>query len=579
MLKRLATPRVGNVLRAPWLPWAAMLLALLLSTPVFTQDLRVDDWLHKMVLEERAGEFGFSHTAWGLFEFVNGDPQRIAELRDFGYLPWWTPDELLLSFWRPVTVVTHIVDYALWPESPAMMHLHSLGWFAGCILVVWLLYRRLMPGVWMAGLATLMFAIDDGHAMPIGWIANRNAFVALFFALLALLAHIRARQKGEWTTYVAALGAFLMALFAKEEGLSTLAYLVPFALFLDRGGWFVRAASVAPYFVIVVVWRVVYRMLGHGVWGSEYYRDPLLSPVSFMQAVFERMPLLLMGQWTGPPSELDVVIPAWAHLPFWVAGVLVSLLVIGLLWKTLRHDALARFWASGMFLSLVPVCATFPSDRLLLFAGVGAFGLITQLIALGIDTTPVRRPWIRQAAVVLVVIHVFLAPVLLTVRIVAFGVVGAEMNRVLFEAPLGDALAGKTVLLVDTPVAYVASYLPLIRAAHGLPLPAHTRSIGPNEVGGTEEATITRAGPRTLLVHAPGGYPWLLARNSNLPMVAGTVVELTGLTVEVEAVNEKGHPTRVRYILDHPLEDPRYVWLAFDDARIALVPWQPPPVE
>ena len=570
--------RVQEFLASRWFPWVTVLLALVLSLPALFFDLSVDDWLHKMVLEGRAGEFGFSDTSWGLFEFVNGDAQRIGELRDFGYLPWWTPDTLLLSFWRPVTVLTHIADYALWPDSPALMHAHTLLWLAACILVAWLLYRKLMPAAWMAGLATLMFAMDDGHSMPIGWLANRNAFVALFFALLAILWHVRAREKGEWSTYLAALTAFVVALLAKEEGLSVLAYLVPFALFLDTGRWRPRIASIAPYAVIVVVWRVVYRSMGHGVWGSEYYRDPLLSSGAFAKALIERLPILLMGQWTGPPSELEVILPAWIRVPFWILGVAVTLAVLALLWKSLLHDRLARFFAGGMVLSLVPVCATFPSDRLLLFSGIGAFGLITQLIASGICTEKPAGTLIRRFTVLLVVIHLVIAPIALSIRIVAFGIFGTETNRLVLEAPLGDQVTTKTVVLVNTPVAFVASYLPLIRAAHELPVPAYTRSVGPNQIGGTADATITRTGTDTLQVDAPGGYPWILARSSAQPFSPGDSVRLTGLKVTVERVNAMGHPTRVRYAFDHPLEDPRYVWLTFDQGTISLVPWTPPPL-
>jgi hypothetical protein len=569
--------RLRQYLNAPWFPLAAVALALVLSLPALFFDLSIDDWLHKMVLEGRAGEFGFSDTSWGLFEFVNGDPERISELRDFGYLPWWTADNLLLSFWRPFTVATHIADYALWPGSPVLMHLHTLGWMAACILAAWTLYRRLMPAAWMAGLAALLFAIDDGHSMPIGWLANRNGFIALFFALLAIQWHIRAREKGEWHTYAAALVAFLMALLSKEEGLSVLAYLVPFALFLDSGSWRARLASLAPYAVIVIAWRVVYRMMGHGVWGSEYYRDPLLSPVAFAEAIVTRLPLLMLGQWTGPPSELEVVVPVWLRLPFWLLGVAVTLGVLLLLWKALRHDRLARFYTGGMLLSLVPVCATFPSDRLLLFSGIGAFGLVAQLNALSFSGEEPFRPVFRRVAWALIIIHLALASVLLPVRIAAFGVFGSETNRILLEAPVGESLEEKTVILVETPVAFMASYLPLIRAAHGLPVPAYTRSIGPNKVGGVGEVVMTRVDARTLRVEAPGGYPWILARNSGLPFETGDTVELTGLTVEVESVNATGHPTQVRYTFAHPLEDARYVWLRFDEQAIALVPWQPPP--
>jgi len=62
----------------------------------------------------------------------------------------------------------------------------------------------------------------------------------------------------------------------------------------------------------------------------------------------------------------------------------------------LHAERLARFWALGMAASIVPVCGAFPMDRLLVFAGVGAFGL-TFVFVNGNDFPVVYTHIIRTA--------------------------------------------------------------------------------------------------------------------------------------------------------------------------------------
>ena len=78
-------------------------------------------------------------------------------------------------------MATHWLDYQLWPDAPWMMHAQSLVWLAGTVLIAGLLYRRIEAVPWVAGLAVLLYAVDDARAAPASWIANRNALVASVF--------------------------------------------------------------------------------------------------------------------------------------------------------------------------------------------------------------------------------------------------------------------------------------------------------------------------------------------------------------------------------------------------------------
>ena len=79
-----------------------------------------------------------------------------------------------------------MVDYALWPDSGVGMHLQSLAWLACLVGLTALVYRRPIAVPLVAGLAALLYALDDAHGMPVAFLANRNAVVAASFGVLSL---------------------------------------------------------------------------------------------------------------------------------------------------------------------------------------------------------------------------------------------------------------------------------------------------------------------------------------------------------------------------------------------------------
>ncbi|MFQ5853547.1 MAG: hypothetical protein ACE5JU_23560 [Candidatus Binatia bacterium] len=134
-----------------------------------------------------------------IFSILNGDPQRIRRYMEWGTLPWWTVEDFRIAFFRAFSILTMWLDYQLWPDLPALMHLQSLLWFGALVATAGVFYRRMMGVTCAAGLAALLYAIDDAHAFPAAWLANRNHLLAAFFGLLCILTHDRWRREGwDW---------------------------------------------------------------------------------------------------------------------------------------------------------------------------------------------------------------------------------------------------------------------------------------------------------------------------------------------------------------------------------------------
>jgi hypothetical protein len=533
--------------------WLA-LLAVVLTLPSLRVGLLVDDYHHKLLMSGSDSIAKLLDSQFDMFRFFDGDPERTAELMDYGIFPWWTYKGIKGAFWRPLASITHWLDYVLWPDSPALMHAQSILWYAGLVIAVTFLYRRLMSPAWVAGLAAVVFAVDDAHGMPVGFLANRNALMACLFGVLSLIAHDSWRREQRRAGIV--LGPILLAvsLLSAEAGIATCAYLGAYALFMDKGTWQRRIASLLPYVVVVLVWRILWAYLGYGVANIGGYVDPLAVPGRFVSAAVNRAPFLLLAQWAAPPSDIVNFLFPRPLLVLWGAAIVFLLLLLIVLAPLLRRERTARFWAAGMILSVLPICATFPSDRLLLFVGIGAMGLVAQLFAVVFCDIPFRLTGLLRripafsVVLLLVLHHVIIAPLLLPLRAHPSMMPTESAHQVQIDGPLDDAVRGQDLVVVNPPAAFFASASVMEWAAEEGPMPRHVRILTSSLLGSVE---VHRPGEKTLVVRPEYGYiAWVLDglfRSEKHPFSVGDTVELTGMTVEVTKLTGDGRPAEAAF--------------------------------
>ncbi|MFZ2059372.1 MAG: hypothetical protein WAU82_00030, partial [Candidatus Binatus sp.] len=170
------------------LPLAVAVLSAVAMLPALTAGWQLDDYFQRVTLLG----YGDARPIDTFIQYID----RAHNLRqmDSGTLPWWASPDLRQAFLRYASTLTMMLDYRLWPNHPALMHLHSLLWLSAAVLVAALLYREVLGATWIAGLAALMYALDGAHAVPAEYLANRNALIACCFGFLSLLAFVRWRK-------------------------------------------------------------------------------------------------------------------------------------------------------------------------------------------------------------------------------------------------------------------------------------------------------------------------------------------------------------------------------------------------
>ena len=266
------------------------------------------------------------------------------------------------GFFRPVFILSYVIDAALWGRSPFGFHLTNVLLHALNSFFVFLLARRLFDGAGVAAErrdaaalgAGLLFLLHPSHTEAVSWISGRADVLATFFGLLSLLFHLSYARARRRAALFLSLLCFALALFAKEA-----AAFIPLASLLlgaraasaqgTRRALSVGAKHAAP-FVLVLAAYVVARTaaLGSlvGGYGAEHHLNFTHSMIVSqllrfpLRALF---PALALRHATFLESRLlsPVLI---------ITGVLVVVLAALVLSRARARKSLAAFARRNAFL-------------------------------------------------------------------------------------------------------------------------------------------------------------------------------------------------------------------------------------
>lgn len=120
---------------------------------------------------------------------------------------------------RPLREVTYLLDYQLFGLNPAGWHVQNIFWHGLCGGLLFVLLRQLRASLLVAFGAALLFLVHPLQVEVVANIANRKDALALCASLVCLLAWVRARsqENWQWRWFLAAAGAFGLALTAKQH--------------------------------------------------------------------------------------------------------------------------------------------------------------------------------------------------------------------------------------------------------------------------------------------------------------------------------------------------------------------------
>jgi len=569
----------------------AIIAGVALRWPALDAGPGSDDYMQYATLE---GKYPVERSALDLFNFSDGSAQETQALKDYGSVPWWTAPQLRLAMLRPLSSALVIFDRSVLGDRPTLHHIHTMLWWAALVIVVAILLRRLFSGP-VAALAVVAFVFEEGHGMPVVWLANRGALVSLFFGVLGLIAHMRYREAGDRRAQALSIAAFVLGLLSGEWVFPVFGYLIAYELLGASGSLPRRALALLPVGTLAVAFLAIRSGLRYGALHSGVYIDPVTEPMHYLVAATQRIPVFFADLVFGIPAVQysfgtpwrDIVLgwnifppEIWAQLPGWrtwhvVLGVTAMILLAWAVRSTLvqnergeRPTAL-RWLLVGSLLSMLPVLASFPSSRLVMPASVGIFATLaaTALAWAG----RVARSWREQRRVALWPLLGLCAVAYMQLWVAGTSsrgqvhFVSAQYEAVrewVKHADLDDTrLADQRIVLMSTTEHTLAVFLPFVLHYQGRPMPLSSWTLS----GAMVPHDVHRTASNVLEVVALfGGFGTnameQLYRDTRFGLRVGDRVTLDGLEVEVlDAL--RGFPRRVRFTFDRNVDDPSMVFL------------------
>jgi len=607
--------RIGQVARPVIASryWIVIVLiaAILLYTPFLFSGFFQDDYGFRLNFSPEAyeklnvPEEVILNSPVNLYGFSSGGSTRFAFQLDKGSSPWWTSDQIKTNFFRPLSSLTLAFDYSLWPDTPLLMHIHSLLWFCLLILLAYRLYRSVSGSAVVAGISILLLVVDDVFTGPAGWISNRHAVIAMVFSVLCVWLYHQGVSRRKWPYIAGACGVYVLALLASEMGLVTFAYLFAYLLVLDRDKWLGRVKRIVPFVLTTVVWRLTYTALGYGASGTLLYIDPILNPVDFITQMLTRFPVLLFSAVGLPVVELILAFSPQA------AGVLaaICLFPIGLLalaaYPVLKTHRTSAFWLIGLLVAVIPLVSGMPQNRNLGLVSLGVMALAGQLF---VDVATVKRSGplttfqvvlLKIATPLLLITYLIVSPIVVISNPASTRTM-AEGQAQVAEFGSDPELSQQHLYVINPPGTMIYAAGLSQRLFTDEPIPASINYLS----SGFTPVHIERVDDRTIIVTPEGGYTPLpgpivddatgmvthvhlenvyrtlegFSYNPQNPMQVGQVVALSEVTVEVTQMTSDGRIAQAAFTFAYPLEDNRYVWLLWDQATSTYARVQMPSV-
>ncbi|MBM3724093.1 MAG: hypothetical protein FJW40_01525 [Acidobacteria bacterium] len=158
---------------------------------------------------------------------------------------------------------THWLWMAFGP-SPAAFNIAGILLHCLNIVLVYLLGSWTRIGWWVAGFATLSFAVLERHHEAVVWFAACAELLVFTFCLLTILAWIRWLQEERRLWWWASLALSGLALFSKESGV-VIAPLCAAVALVHGVRWNLTALRLAPHALLtaVYVWGIFTASSGH----------------------------------------------------------------------------------------------------------------------------------------------------------------------------------------------------------------------------------------------------------------------------------------------------------------------------
>jgi tetratricopeptide (TPR) repeat protein len=342
----------------------------------------------------------WENVCWSLTAGVGKD---VADLGDADY-------------WRPVSLMSHMLDVSLFGLRAGAHHLMSVLLHALTSVALFMVFRSLTSALWRSAFVAALFAVHPLHVESVAWVAERKDVLSGLFFVLTLGAYLRfARHSFRWSNYILMLLMAALAMMSKPMLVTTPCVLLLVDLWpLNRLGSVPLKQLLMEKIPIFVMAAIT---AGLTLSGGGAANDALWGTLSWQYRVGNALLSYGIYIWqTVWPAELACFYPfPGIYLPLgqtWLAIAVLVVITALVGWQHARRFLVVGWlWYLGM---LVPVVGLFRqagdqahADRYTYLSMIGLSLMVTWSAAEWAGKVRARRLALgSMAAVVLLVLSI-----------------------------------------------------------------------------------------------------------------------------------------------------------------------------
>ncbi len=175
-------------------------------------------------------EFTFDDKDMIVNNLLIRDVKNIGQIMTSSW--WWGGAKQRSDEYRPLTILSFAVNYALHKLAPSGYHALNVLLHAGVTTIVFLFFNALTRRYWLALIAALFYATHPIHTEPVNNVVGRAELLAALFFFLTVYWYLVfvVPKRPRWLLfYGLSLAAYFMGLLSKETAITAF----PVVILLD----------------------------------------------------------------------------------------------------------------------------------------------------------------------------------------------------------------------------------------------------------------------------------------------------------------------------------------------------------
>jgi len=271
-------------------------------------------------------------------------------------------------YYRPVLLISYIVDYQIWKLNPAGYHITNILLHCIAAIIIFLLFESILNDKLLSLFGGLLFSLHPIQVESAAWIAGRNdVLLGLFVSLMIYFYVLHHNEPGRGKFYFTLTAAcYSLALFTKESAAFFVLLLPAYDLTIRRASvrsLFHRSAMM-KYFALAFMLGL-YLLIRFSIFGEVVGAEKLYGRLSLPGRLYlipalisENLSLLFFPFRLSVEHPLDNII--WLEPPWNIFAVIITASFIVTVWLAWKYRPALSFGLTWLFVGLIPVLNIFP---------------------------------------------------------------------------------------------------------------------------------------------------------------------------------------------------------------------------